>query len=89
MHKHTPAKYEARDVTWVEETEMLKECILVPLVNQGIGWQGISEEQAIVIRDRLISEIPAEGFLEMPKVVFASNDKYIYELKAGDRLLIK
>ena len=43
MHKHTPAKYEARDVTRVEEMEMLKECILVPLVSQVIGWQGISE----------------------------------------------
>lgn len=86
--RNTP-QYEVRDVTWAEETEMIKECIVGALTNPEIGWEGIPKEQAIAIRERLINEIPAAGFLELPKVVFASSDKYIYELKAGDPLLIK
>ena len=72
-----------------EETEMLKECFLGPLGDLQIGGEGITEEQALVIRERLINEIPAAGFLELPKVVFASNTKYEFQLKPGDSLLIK
>ena len=72
-----------------EETEMLKECLLGPLGDLQIGGKGITEEQALVIRERLINEIPAAGFLELPKVVFASNTKYEFQLKPGDSLLIK
>ena len=88
MARNNP-QYEVRDVTWAEETEMLKRCIVGALTNPEIGWEGIPKEQAIAIRERLINEIPAAGFLELPKVVFASSDKYIYELKPGDPLLIK
>ena len=80
---------ERRDVTWAEETEMLKECLLGPLEDLQIGGEGITEEQALAIRERLINEIPAAGFLELPKVVFASNTKYEFQLKPGDPLLIK
>ena len=80
---------ERRDVTWGEETEMIKRCIVGALTNPEIGWEGIPKDQAIAIRDRLIDEIPAEGFLELPKVVFASNTKYEFQLKPGDPLLIK
>ncbi len=80
---------ERRDVTWGEETEMLKECIVGALTNPEIGWEGISKERALAIRERLINEIPAEGFLKLPKVIFASNTKYEFQLKPGDPLLIK
>lgn len=82
-------QYEVRDVTWGEETEMMKRCLLGALTNPEIGWEGIPKEQAITIRDRLIDEIPAAGFLELPKVVFSSNTKYEFQLKPGDPLLIK
>lgn len=82
-------QYEVRDVTWGEETEMMKRCLLGPLEDLQIGGEGITEEQALAIRERLINEIPAAGFLELPKVVFASNTKYEFQLKPGDPLLIK
>ena len=82
-------QYEVRDVTWAEETEMLKRCLLGPLEDLQIGEERIPEEQALAIRERLINEIPAAGFLELPKVFFSSNTKYEFELKAGDQLLIK
>ena len=82
-------QYEVRDVTWAERTERLATLIIGPLVNQRTGWEGIPKEQAIAIRDRLINEIPAAGFLELPKVFFSSNTKYEFQLKAGDPLLIK
>ena len=82
-------KYEVRDVTWAERTERLTTLIIGALTNPEIGWEGIPKEQAIAIRDRLIDEIPAAGFLELPKVVFASNTKYEFQLKPGDPLLIK
>ena len=82
-------QYEVRDVTWGEETEMMKRCLLGPLEDLQIDGKGITEEQALAIRERLINEIPAEGFLELPKVVFASNTKYEFQLKPGDPLLIK
>ena len=88
MARNNP-QYEVRDVTWAEQTEMMKRCIVGALTNPEIGWEGIPKDQAITIRDRLIDEIPAEGFLELPEVVFSPNGKDIGELKAGDPLLIK
>ena len=88
MARNNPP-YEVRDVTWAEETELLKECLLGPLEDLKIRGEGITEDQALAIRDRLIDEIPAEGFLELPEVVFSPNGKDIGELKAGDPLLIK
>ena len=82
-------KYEVRDVTWAERTERLATLIIGALTNPEIGWEGIPKDQAIAIRDRLINEIPAAGFLELPKVVFASNTKYEFQLKPGDPLLVK
>ncbi len=80
---------ERRDVTWAEETEMLKRCLLGPLEDLQIDGERISDEHALAIRERLINEIPAAGFLELPKVVFASNTKYEFQLKPGDPLLVK
>ena len=82
-------QYEVRDVTWEERTERLATLIIGPLVNQKPGWEGIPKDQAIAIRDRLINEIPAEGFLELPEVIWAYNGKYMGELKPGGPLLIK
>ena len=82
-------QYEVRDITWGEETEMMKRCLLGPLEDLQIDGERIPEEQALAIRERLINEIPAAGFLELPKVVFASNTKYEFQLKPGDPLLIK
>ena len=47
------------------------------------GNLGMEESVAKAIHERLINEIPAEGFLEMPKVVFTFNSKYESELKPG------
>ena len=80
---------ERRDVTWGEETEMLKECLLGPLGDLQIGEERIPEEQALAIRERLINEIPAAGFLEMGKKGLRYVQKYEFELKPGDPLLIK
>ena len=83
--------FEVRDITWGEETENLKECILGALISNDVNpdqpW--MPEDQARAIQERLLNEIPAEGFLEMPKVGFTYNSKYEGELKAGDHLLIK
>ena len=82
--------YEVRDVTWGEEAESLKEGILGHLMNpKEIGrYLGIEESVAMAIQERLVNEIPAEGFLKMPKVGFAFSQKYQGELKPGDPLLI-
>ena len=83
--------YEVRDITWGEETENLKECILGALISNDANpdqpW--MPEDQARAIQERLLNEIPAAGFLEMPKVGFTYNSKYESELKPGDPLLIK
>lgn len=49
----------------------------------------MSQDQAYAIREGLLNEIPAEGFLKMPEVPFAYVQKYELELKPGDTLLIK
>ena len=89
MRANNTQKYEVRDVTWAERTERLATLIIGPLVNQRTGWEGIPKEQAIAIRDRLINEIPAAGFLELPELIWAYNGKYMGELKPGDPLLVK
>lgn len=38
----------------------------------------------MVIRERLLNEIPAEEFLKMGDVVFAAVHKYYANLQAGD-----
>ena len=78
------------DITWREESESLKRCIL-----GGLCWQiqlyqpWMSKERAIAIRDRLINEILVEGFLDMPRAAFTYVQRYEKELRYGDSLLIK
>ena len=83
-------RYQTVDITWGEQAEREKEYILGSLlrrVQPDQSW--LSREQATKIRDRLLNEIPAEGFLEMGKDGFAYNSTYERELKAGDPLLIR
>lgn len=72
-----------------EETKMLKECLLGPLEDLQIGGEGITEEQSLAIREGLINEIPAAGFLEIWKEGLRYVQKYEFELKPGDQLLVK
>ena len=54
------------------------------------GNLGMEESVAKAIQERLVNEIPAEGFLEMGKkerLCYVST--YESELKPGDPLLIK
>ena len=85
---------EVVDVTWGEEAESLKESIFSELVwphffepEWDESW--IPEEQAIALVDRLVKEIPADGFLEMEGGDLIYYGKYEKELKPGDPLLIK
>ena len=78
-----------RDVTWAEETKMLEECILGALTCPEEGLHGITEEQAINIRDRLINEIQSDGFVEFGGGGLRYVSRYERELKPGDPLLIK
>ena len=91
---HARPQYEIRDVTWGERTESRKEIIMGNLCSHVQPDQPdqpwMSQEQASRIRDRLINEISAEGFLEMGGAILnASVHRYELELKAGDPLLIK
>ena len=85
------ASYEVHDVTWGEEAENLKECILGALISNDANpdqpW--MSEEQARAIQERLVNEIPAAGFLEMGEESLCYVANYESELKPGDPLLIK
>ena len=88
-YRNTP-KYQVKDITWGEQAEKMKMGII------GALWNGeqpdqpwIHEEQAKVIRARLINEIPAEGFLKMGEGEFGYVHKYERELQPGDQLLIK
>ena len=49
----------------------------------------MSMEKATEIRDRLLNEIPAAGFLEKGHKSLCYVQKYEDELKSGDPLLIK
>lgn len=50
----------------------------------------MTDEQAFAIRERLINEISAEGFVDMGNAVLnASVHRYELELNPGDSLLIK
>ena len=90
---HAMPKYEVRDITWGEEAESQEGYIIGTLRNgkqpgqRGQPW--IHEEQALAIRERLLDEIPAEGFLKMGRAIFAYDSGYKRELKQGDPLLIK
>ena len=90
---HFDNPYEVRDVTWADRAESLRESILgeltVPPVRREDDSLLMSMEKATEIRDRLLNEIPAAGFLEMGKDGFAYSEEYEYELKAGDPLLIR
>ena len=82
---------QTRDITWGEEVESLKECILGALTgndeNPDQLW--IPIEQALAIRERLINEIPAEGFINMDDPEFGYVRSYYANLKTGDKLLVK
>ena len=87
---HAAQRYQTVDITWGEEAERRKDSIIGSLlrnVQPDQSW--LLREQAMKIRDRLLNEIPAEGFLEMGKEVFSYSQKYKRELKPGDPLLIK
>ena len=88
-YNRTP-QYQTVDITWGEQAEKLKTGVIGALWNgEQPGQPWIYEEQAKVIRDRLINEIPAEGFLKMGEGEFGYVHKYERELKPGDSLLIK
>lgn len=80
---HAMPKYEVRDITWGEEAESMKRIIIGQLMDQ------VEKSEALAIRERLLDEIPAEGFLKMGRAIFAYDSGYKRELKAGDPLLIK
>ncbi len=87
---HSAPKYQIKDITWAERAESRKQIIIGNLcshVQTDQPW--MSQEQAREIRERLINEIPAEGFLEMGDAVFAYVHRYERELQPGDPLLIK
>ncbi len=90
---HFDNPVEVRDVTWGERMEDYKKSILGSLRSPPIRTDDdrnlMSTEMATTIRDRLLNEIPAEGFLEMPNVGFAYSGRHELELKAGDSLLIR
>lgn len=65
---HALTQYQTVDITWGERVEKLRKLICSDLcryVQPDQPW--ITDEQALAIRDRLLDEIPAEGFLEMPR----------------------
>ena len=71
---HNAPKYKVCDITWGEETESLKRCIIGTLRNgkqpSQRGQRRIHEEQALAIRERLLVEIPAEKFLKMGEMSY-------------------
>ena len=85
--------FEESGGTLADEAESLRESILGeltdPIMPREDDSRLMSMEKATEIRDRLLNEIPAAGFLEGVKGVFAYNEEYEYELKPGDPLLIK
>ena len=90
---HFDNPYEVRDVTWGERVEDYKESILGSLRRAPMPSEDdirlMSMEKATEIRDRLLNEIPAEGFLEKGHKNLCYVQEYEDELKAGDPLLIR
>lgn len=90
---HFDNPYEVRDVTWGERAEDYKESILGSLRRPPMPSEDdsrlMSMEKATEIRDRLLNEIPAAGFLEKEHKSLCYVSRYERELKAGDPLLIK
>lgn len=87
---HASQRYENVDMTWQDRAEHMKGTIIGAfLIDHRTRQPLMSKEQATKIRDRLLNEIPAEGFLEMGKEGFAYSTKYIRKLKPGDPLLIR
>ncbi len=77
--------YEVRDITWEEEAESLKDGILGQLANpKGTGRLEMEESVARAIQERLLNEIPAEGFIKMGKDSLCYVSTYGSELKPGD-----
>lgn len=82
-------QYETVDMTWQDQAEHLKCTIIGALLMDHRTRQPLmSKEQARAIQERLLNEIPVEGFLEIPKTCFAYNTKYMKELNPGDPLLV-
>lgn len=82
--------YKVRDFTWRERAEDLKKRILGPLVNpKEIGYLEMERSVAKAIQERLVNEIPAEGFIEMSKECLHYVANYRDELEPDDLTLIK
>ena len=85
--------YEVRDVTWGDRAEDLRKSILGSLRSPPMPGEDdnrlMSMEKATEIRDRLLNEIPAAGFLEKGHKSLCYVQEYEDELKPGDPLLIK
>ena len=91
---HKADTTEIVDVTWGEEAQEWKDSIIAELIHPHFfepewdeSW--IHEEQARALVERLVNEIPADGFLEMEGGDLIYYGKYEKELKPGDKLLIK
>ncbi len=84
---HFNSQFEVRDVTWGDESEILRESILGELTEDDSRL--MSMEKATEIRDRLLNEIPAAGFLEKGHKSLCYVSRYERELKPGDPLLIR
>lgn len=86
---HNSFKTVTVDVTWSEEAQSLKDGMLAELLNRdGYGEPWIPMDQARALVDRLVNEIPADGFLEMEGNLHYVH-RYELELEQGDPLLIK
>ena len=86
---HNSFKTVTVDVTWREEAQKSKDGMLAELLNRdddGEPWIPMDQARALV--DRLVNEIPGEGFLEMEGNLHYVH-RYELELKHGDPLLIK
>ena len=77
-------------MTWLDRAERLKGTIIGALLIDHRTRQPLMlEELATRIQERLLGEIPAEGFLKMSEVSFAYVDRYEKELKPGNPILIR
>ena len=90
---HNADTTEIVDVTWGEEAQKRKDSMLAELVWPDFfepewdeSW--IPKEQARDLVERLVNEIPGEGFLEMEGNLHYVH-RYELELEPGDSLLIK